>query len=101
MWVGIPNDDNPEVTRRASRPRTTPSTPRSPPGRAWCSSTRGRGSPAATAAGPSTWINPRDGQGKDVRAEDGFHLNTNGAEILAVDIAEVVKSGLRAHGAPI
>ncbi len=29
-------------------------------------------------------IDPRDGQGKDVRAADGFHLNENGAEILAV-----------------
>jgi hypothetical protein len=44
-------------------------------------------------------IDPRDGVGKDVRADDGFHLNVNGAEILALDIAEVVKNDLRALGA--
>ena len=32
-------------------------------------------------------IDPRDGEGKDVRADDGFHLNQTGAEILAIDIA--------------
>jgi uncharacterized protein len=45
-------------------------------------------------------IDPRDGVGKDVRADDGFHLNVNGAEILALDIAEVVKNDLRSYGAP-
>lgn len=44
-------------------------------------------------------IDPRDGQGKDVRAGDGFHLNTNGAEILALDIAEAIRAELRARGA--
>ena len=44
-------------------------------------------------------VDPRDGVGKDVRADDGFHLNQNGAEILALDIAEVVKADLRARGA--
>lgn len=44
-------------------------------------------------------IDPRDGQGKDVRADDGFHLNTNGAEILALDIAEAIRTGLRSRGA--
>ena len=46
-------------------------------------------------------VDPRDGVGKDVRAEDGFHLNEVGAEILALDIAEVVKDDLRARGAAI
>jgi hypothetical protein len=46
-------------------------------------------------------IDPRDGEGKDVRADDGFHLNVNGAEILALDIAEAVKNDLRARGAAI
>ena len=62
---------------------------RRPPRRA-CSSTRGPGSPAATAAGPSTSSTPATTTGKDVRADDGFHLNENGAEILALDIADVV-----------
>jgi hypothetical protein len=46
-------------------------------------------------------IDPRDGQGKDVRAEDGFHLNVTGAEILALDIAEHIRADLRARGADI
>ena len=46
-------------------------------------------------------IDPRDGQGKSVRAADGFHLNQVGAEILAIDIAGVVFAELRERGAAI
>jgi len=46
-------------------------------------------------------IDPRDGQGKPVRASDGFHLNRVGAEILAIDIAAVVFDELRTRGAQI
>jgi len=46
-------------------------------------------------------VDPRDGQGKDVRADDGFHLNENGAEILALDIADVVRAELVARGADL
>jgi len=46
-------------------------------------------------------IDPRDGAGKDVRADDGFHLNETGAEILALDISDAVKAALRARGAAI
>jgi uncharacterized protein len=46
-------------------------------------------------------VDPRDGVGKDVRADDGFHLNQNGAEILALDIADAVRAELRARGAEI
>ena len=46
-------------------------------------------------------IDPRDQVGKDVRADDGFHLNVTGAEILALDIAEAVKNDLRKFGAAI
>ena len=46
-------------------------------------------------------IDPRDGEGKDVRSDDGFHLNTNGAEILAIDIAVAVRDALRDMGATI
>jgi uncharacterized protein len=44
-------------------------------------------------------VDPRDQQGKDVRADDGFHLNENGAEILALDIAEAIRTVLREQGA--
>lgn len=46
-------------------------------------------------------IDPRDGRGKNVRADDGFHLNITGAEILALDIAKAVEDELRARGAEI
>ncbi len=46
-------------------------------------------------------IDPRDGQGKDVRQGDDFHLNTTGAEILSLDIAEAIKTELRNRGAQI
>ncbi len=100
IWVGIPNDDNPEVTAKLA--------------------IQDRAAKAAAAARPDvifidTWarfsgrdgnwaefvIDPRDGEGKDVRADDGFHLNTNGAEILALDIAVVIQDDLRARGAAI
>ena len=100
IWVGIPNDDNPEVTAKLA--------------------IQDRAAKAAAEARPDvifidTWarfsgrdgnwaefvIDPRDGEGKDVRADDGFHLNSNGAEILALDIAVVIQDDLRARGAAI
>lgn len=100
IWVGIPNDDNPEVTQRLE--------------------IQDQAAKAAAAERPEvifidTWtrfsgrdggwaefvIDPRDGEGKDVRADDGFHLNTTGAEILALDIAQAIRDTLRAQGAAI
>ena len=100
IWVGIPNDDNPDVTAKLA--------------------IQDRAAKAAAAARPDvvfvdTWarfsgrdggwaefvVDPRDKEGKDVRADDGFHLNQNGAEILAIDIAIEVQKALRSMGAPI
>jgi len=100
IWVGIPNDDSADVTARMSVQDTA--------------------AKAAAAERPdvvfvNTWdlfsgrtgnwaeyvVDPRDGQGKDVRADDGFHLNENGAEILALDIADVVRAELRSRGADL
>jgi len=100
IWVGIPNDDNPEVTARMA--------------------IQDQAAKAAAAERPEvifidTWtrfsgrdggwaefvIDPRDGEGKDVRAGDGFHLNENGAEILALDIAQAVRDVLRSRGTDI
>ncbi len=100
IWVGIPNDDNPDVTAKLA--------------------IQDRAAKAAAEARPDvifidTWarfsgrdgnwaefvIDPRDGEGKDVRADDGFHLNVNGAEILALDIAQAIRDDLRARGANI
>lgn len=98
IWVGIPNDDNPDVTARMQ--------------------VQDEAARAAVARHPGvtfvdTWarfsgrsggwaeyvIDPRDREGKPVRASDGFHLNETGAEILALDIARVVEADLRARGA--
>ncbi len=100
IWVGIPNDDNPEVTARlqvqdevvraeaAKRPKVVFID-------TWKRFSGRNGGWAEFV------VDPRDGEGKDVRADDGFHLNQNGAEILAIDIAEAVKTDLRARGAAI
>ncbi|MET0144095.1 MAG: DUF459 domain-containing protein [Ilumatobacteraceae bacterium] len=100
IWVGIPNDDNPEVTARMKvqddAVRAALAThPDVQFVDTWARFSSGNGGWAEYV------IDPRDGQGKDVRADDGFHLNQNGAEILALDIAEVVKSDLRTRGATI
>jgi hypothetical protein len=100
IWVGIPNDDNPDVTMRlqvqdevvraeaAKRPQVKFVD-------AWKRFSGREG-------GWAEWvIDPRDKQAKDVRADDGFHLNTVGAEILALDIADVVIADLRARGASV
>jgi hypothetical protein len=100
IWVGIPNDDNPDVTAKLA--------------------IQDQAVRAAAAERPDvvfvdTWnrfsgrdggwaefvVDPRDKEGKDVRADDGFHLNQNGAEILAIDIAIEVQKELRAMGAAI
>lgn len=100
IWVGIPNDDNPEVTARlqvqdevvraeaAKRPKVVFID-------TWARFSGRNGGWAEFV------VDPRDGEGKDVRADDGFHLNQNGAEILAIDIAEAVQADLRARGAAI
>lgn len=100
IWVGIPNDDNPEVTARMQVQDEV---------------VRAEVAKRPNVIFIDTWnrfsgindgwaefvVDPRDGIGKDVRADDGFHLNENGAEILALDIAEAVKSDLRDRGATV
>jgi hypothetical protein len=46
-------------------------------------------------------IDPRDNQGKLVRADDGFHLNQTGADILALTVAEAVRADMVARGATL
>jgi len=100
IWVGIPNDDNPEVTARM---------------RVQDEVVRAEAAKRPEVVFIDTWtrfsgrnggwaefvVDPRDGIGKDVRAGDGFHLNENGAQILALDIADAVRAELRARGADI
>jgi uncharacterized protein len=100
IWVGIPNDDNPDVTAKL---------------RIQDQAVRAEAAERPNVVFIDTWnrfsgrdgnwaefvIDPRDGVGKDVRADDGFHLNQNGAEILALDIAQAVRDHLRTQGAAI
>jgi uncharacterized protein len=100
IWVGIPNDDNPDVTAKL---------------KIQDQAVRAEAAERDNVVFIDTWnrfsgrdgnwaefvIDPRDGVGKDVRADDGFHLNTNGAEILALDIAQAVRDHLRTQGAAI
>ena len=100
VWVGIPNDDNPDVTARLQvQDEAVRAAVAAHPGvvfvDTWARFSSGNGGWAEYV------IDPRDGAGKDVRAEDGFHLNENGAEILALDIAEIVKTDLSARGADL
>ena len=100
IWVGIPNDDNPEVTLKlqvqdevvraevAKRPQVVFVD-------TWKRFSGREGGWAEFV------IDPRDSQAKDVRADDGFHLNTVGAEILALDIADVLVADIRTRGAAI
>ena len=46
-------------------------------------------------------VDPRDGKAKPVRQSDGFHLNADGAEILAIDIAAQVETILEDLGADV
>lgn len=100
IWVGIPNDDNPEVTERMSiQDRAAKAAAAERPGVIFIDTwTRFSGRDGGWA---EFVIDPRDGQGKDVRAGDGFHLNETGAEILALDIAQAVRDALREMGANI
>jgi hypothetical protein len=100
IWVAMPKDNNPQVTNRmevqdqavraalAERPHVIFVDT--------CRRSSGRDGNWAEYV-----VDPRDGKGKDVRAEDGFHLNENGAEILALDVANVIRADLEARGADL
>jgi hypothetical protein len=98
IWVGIPNDDNPDVTARM---RVQDEVVRAEAGRR--PQVRFIDTWKRFSGRDGNWaeyvIDPRDGQGKDVRADDGFHLNVAGAEILALDIADAMYQELRNRGA--
>jgi uncharacterized protein len=98
IWVGIPNDNNPEVTKRLKvQDQAVRAALKERPDVIFVDTWR------RFSGRDGNWaeyvIDPRDGKGKDVRAEDGFHLNENGAEILALDIANVIRADLEARGA--
>jgi uncharacterized protein len=100
IWVGIPNHINPEVTFRmqAQDDAVRQAVAERPEIRFVDTWNRFRGRNGNFA---EFLVDPRDGQGKPVRASDGFHLNQVGAEILAIDIFQVVADELRSMGAAI
>lgn len=100
VWVGIPNDDQPEMTERlAVQDAAVRAALATRPTVQFVDTWKRFSSPNGGWA--EYVVDPRDGVGKDVRADDGFHLNQNGAEILALDIADVVTADLRARGAAL
>ena len=98
IWVGIPNDDNPDVTARmAVQDSVVRDQVAKHPGVVFVDTWQmfsGRNGGWADFV-----VDPRDGQGKPVRAKDGFHLNTEGAEILALKIADAITADLKARAA--
>lgn len=100
IWVGIPNDDNPDVTFRLQVQDETVKAEAAKRPEIVLIDTWKRFS-GRSGGWAEFVVDPRDGIGKDVRADDGFHLNENGAEILALDIATAVKADLVARGAAL
>ena len=97
IWVGIPNDDNPDVTARLQVQNEVVMAEAAKRPKVVFIDTWKRFSGLSGGFAEAVQ-DPRDNQFKDVRREDGFHLNTTGAEILALDIAEAIRTELRARG---
>lgn len=101
VWVGIPNAKSPEFTKRLEilRDVTLAELEKHPENVVYIDTwDRFDGLSGGYA---DFVVDPRDGRGKSVRADDGFHLNITGAEIIALDIAKAVEDELRARGADI
>jgi hypothetical protein len=97
IWVGIPNDDNPDVTARLQVQNEVVMAEAAKRPNVVFIDTWNRFSGLSGGFAPVVQ-DPRDGEFKDVRRDDGFHLNETGAEILALDIAEAIRTELRARG---
>ena len=99
IWVGIPDDDNPQNTARLKvqdEVVRTEAAKRS--GKVVFVDTW------QLFAGPGgVWtpnaVDPRDGQSKAVRRSDGFHLNDMGSQILAIPVFAAVVRDLQSRGA--
>lgn len=97
IWVGIPNDDNPAVTARLQVQNEVVMAEAAKRPKVVFIDTWKRFSGLSGGFAEAVQ-DPRDNQFKSVRREDGFHLNTTGAEILALDIADAIRKELRARG---
>jgi len=97
IWVGIPNDDNADNTARLQVQNDVVMAEAAKRPKVVFVDTWKRFS-GLSGGFASDVQDPRDGAFKPVRRADGFHLNTTGAEILALDIAEAIRTELRARG---
>jgi hypothetical protein len=99
IWVGIPNDDNAQITARLKvQDEVVRAEAAKRPGKVVFIDTW------ALFCGPNgSWvpsvIDPRDGQSKAVRRSDGFHLNDTGSQILATQVFAAVVGDLQSRGA--
>jgi hypothetical protein len=89
IWVGIPNDPDPARTQGlAIQNRAAKEAAATRPHVVFIDGW------ALFSGRDGNWaeyvIDPRDGQGKDVRMDDGYHINEAGAEIIAHYIYEAV-----------
>lgn len=97
IWVGIPNDDEPVNTARLQVQNEVVMAEAAKHPKVVFIDTWNRFS-GLSGGFASSVQDPRDHQFKEVRRSDGFHLNQTGAEILALDIAEAIRTELRARG---
>jgi hypothetical protein len=100
IWVGIPNAEDPEFTARLQiQDRAVRQALEDYPDAVFVDTWGrfdGRNGGIAELV-----VDPRDGRAKPVRQSDGFHLNSDGAEILAIDIAGEVEAVLEDLGAQL
>jgi hypothetical protein len=100
IWVGIPNAQDPAFTARLEiQDQAVRTALEDYPGAVFVDTWEifdGRNGNIAELV-----VDPRDGKAKPVRQSDGFHLNIDGAEILAIDISAQVESILEDLGADL
>ena len=100
IWVGIPNAADPEFTARLEyQDQAVRQALESYPDAVFVDTWEifdGRNGGIAELV-----VDPRDGRAKPVRQSDGFHLNGDGAEILAIEIAAEVEAILNDLGADL
>jgi uncharacterized protein len=100
IWVGIPNAADPEFTARLEiQDQAVRQALADYPNAVFVDTWElfdGRNGGIAELV-----VDPRDGKAKPVRQSDGFHLNADGAEILAIDIADQVETVLTDLGADL
>jgi hypothetical protein len=100
IWVGIPNHRDPDVSARMEvQNEVVRAEAAKRPGVLLVDTWQRFLAPNGEYA--EFRVDPRTKEGVDVRSNDGFHLNENGAEILALDVLDVLLPVLRERGAQL